>query len=148
MTWATFYASRRDDGGIYGALFAEKPSSLLQRTLRHFESPSALTESVAGHPFGVTMVVPTSKGTIAVLHHGFTYFHDDGFHTAFTSRKARALNNSIASPSHQLSSMASGADSHPIALFSKQCFASPPQKSSLLSQRKLTPSYAQNPTTA
>ena len=73
LTWSTYYASKRDDGGVFSEMFEESSTSIMERTEGHFENPSGFTESVAGYTNGMMLIAPGNRGRMHVLHHGFTF---------------------------------------------------------------------------
>jgi hypothetical protein len=82
-TWSTYYAGKRDDGGIFSEMFEETTTSIMERTEGHFENPAGFTESVAGYTNGMMILAPGEKGKMHVLHHGFSFLTPEGFQLAF-----------------------------------------------------------------
>ena len=84
LTWCNYYARNRDDEGAIQVLFDRNWAALATKTASHLSNPVKLSETVGGHMYGSMMLVPGPVGRMQMLHHGFTYDHEDmGFQLIF-----------------------------------------------------------------
>jgi hypothetical protein len=81
--WTDFYARNRNDGGPFQTLFETNVATMARKTESHLNNVTKLTETITGSDYGNMLLVPGSKGTMKLLHHGFACNTEAGFSLAF-----------------------------------------------------------------
>jgi hypothetical protein len=83
ITWSTFYARQREDGGVIQNLFASDLGLLAERSRSHLGNVANFTDTITGRSFGNAILIPGQAGHMQLLHHGFSCMTDSEYSLVF-----------------------------------------------------------------
>jgi hypothetical protein len=83
ITWSTFYARQREDGGVIQNLFASDLGLLAERSRAHLGNVANFTDTITGRSFGNAILIPGQAGHMQLLHHGFPCMTDSEYSLVF-----------------------------------------------------------------